>query len=85
MLDLDNTRKSEDDLLPVKQEFINLCDEFSEFSDYCAFFCESVSLQAFKDIPVDKICAQGVERFADSIKKKAQIFDVWLQRINTRL
>lgn len=85
MLDLDNTRKSEDELLAVKQELINLCDEFSEFNDYCAFFCESLSLQAFKSIPVDKTCAQGVERFADSIRKKAQIFDVWLQQINTRL
>lgn len=85
MLDLDQTQKSGEEILAIKREFVKLCDEFSEFNDYCSFFCASVSLQASNSMQIDKICAQGVERFAYSIRNKARLLDDWLQQINARM
>ena len=85
MLDIETKRKIDGQELSVRQEFLNLCDEFSEFNDYCAFFCESVSLNIAQCDSADKAYAQGVRRMSRSISDKAQLFDEWLQRINSGL
>lgn len=85
MLDIETKKKIDGQELSFRQEFLNLCDEFSEFNDYCAFFCESVSLNAAQSDSADKAYAQGVRRMSRSISDKAQLFDEWLQRINRRL
>ena len=84
MLDIETKRKIDGQELSLRQEFLNLCDEFSEFNDYCAFFCESVSLSAAQCDSADKAYVQGVKRISRSIRDKAQFFDEWLQRINSR-
>ena len=85
MLDLDNTQKPKDSNLTVGEEFRDLCDEFSEFNDYCAFFCESVSCQAVSGKQMDKVCAHGLERFAQSLRDKSQHFDKWLQELHLKI
>ena len=85
MLDIETKRKIDGQELSLRQEFLNLCDEFSEFNDYCAFFCESVSLHISRCDSADKAYAQGVRRMSRSVRDKAQLFDEWLQRINSRL
>ena len=85
MLGMDCVRKDIDEEPSLKQEFLNLCDEFSEFNDYCAFFCESVSLHTNQCEMADKIYAQGLKRFSRSVRDRAQFFDEWLQRINEKI
>lgn len=85
MLDIETKRKIDGQELSLRQEFLNLCDEFSEFNDYCAFFCESVSLHITQCDSADKAYAQGMKRMSRSISDKVQLFDEWLQRINSRV
>lgn len=80
-----NTQTLEDKPQDSKSGFVELCDEFSEYNDYCAFFCESVSLHAMSGKPMDKTCAQGLERFARAIRGKSQYFDNWLQELHVRI
>ena len=85
MLDIETKRKIDGQELSLRQEFLNLCDEFSEFNDYFAFFCESVSLNVAQCDSADRTYVQGVKRMSRSIRDKAQLFDEWLQRVNCRL
>ena len=85
MLDIETKRKIDRQELSLRQEFLSLCDEFSEFNDYCAFFCEPVSLHVAQCDSADKAYVQGVKRISRSISDKSQLFDEWLQRINCRL
>lgn len=85
MLSETNTQKLEDKSQEFKSGFIELCDEFSEHNDYCAFFCESVSLHAKSGKPIDKACAQGLERFARAMRDKSQYFDNWLQELHVKI
>ena len=85
MLELDKTQKLENKNLTAGEEFRDLCDEFSAFNDYCAFFCESVSLHAVSGVQMDKVCAHGLERFAQALRDKSQHFDNWLQELHVRI
>ena len=85
MLSQTDTQKLEDKPQEFKSGFIELCDEFSEYNDCCAFFCESISLHAISGKPMDKISAQGLERFAKFIRDKSQYFDNWLQELHVKI
>ena len=85
MLSQTDTQNLEDKPQEFKSGFIELCDEFSEYNDYCAFFCESISLHAISGKPMDKVSAQGLERFAKSIRDKSQYFDNWLQELHVKI
>ena len=85
MLNINNTQKSDEKFESVKSEFVGLCDEFSEFNNYCAFFCESASLHALSGRPLDKAYAHGLEYFARSIRDKSQYFENWLQELHVRI
>lgn len=66
---------------PLKAELLRLCDEFTEFNDYCAFFCESVSLYASQSAVLDGSSAFGMKRFSQCIKDRSQEFNDRLQAI----
>ncbi|ARU29444.1 hypothetical protein [Cellvibrio sp. PSBB006] len=85
MLDINNPPNPDDEPLSIKSEFVNLCDEFSAFNNYCAFFCESVSLHALSGKPMDKVSAHGLERFAQALRDKSQQFDNWLQELHVKM
>lgn len=85
MLDIDNNQKPDNEFLSLKNEFVNLCDEFSAFTNYCACFCESVSLHSLNDMQMDKVCAHGLGRFAHSLRNRCQFFENWLKDLHVRM
>lgn len=72
-------QESKDDSL--KTELLRLCDEFTEFNDYCAFFCESVGLYASQSVLQDGSGAFGMKRFSQCIKDRSQGLNDRLQAI----
>lgn len=72
-------QSSKDDVL--KDELLKLCDEFTEFNDYCAFFCDSVGLYASQSSVLDGSSAFGMKRFSHCIKDRSREFNDRLQAI----
>lgn len=81
MLDLHNTHKLDKTRLSPKEALLNLCDEFTEFNDCCAFFCESVSRIASDKELISVETAQGLKRFAYSLKAKSIALQCDLKKI----
>lgn len=79
------SKKTVGESLLHENEFIQLCDEYSEFNEYCAFFCEAVTLYALSNRTMDKASAHGLERFARSIREKSQHLDKWLQELHVKV
>lgn len=66
-----------------QEQLLNFCDEFSEFTDYSAFFCESVSAIVNDQNLIDKASSQGLKRYAQSLKDQSRRLQSWLQQIQT--
>lgn len=64
-------------------DLINFCDEFSEFNDYCAFFCDAVVLIASTNDQTDKQSNLGLERYAQSLKDRSHSLHAWIQLIQS--
>lgn len=81
MRELHETRKPTDAKISPTVNLVRLCDEFSEFNDYCAFFCKAASLIATDEEPLDGDAAEGLERYAYALQKKSQLLKRWLHEI----
>lgn len=62
-------------------QLLNFCDEFTEFNDYCAFFCDAAALIVANNDLIDKETTQGLKRYAQSLKDKSHYLKLWLQQI----
>lgn len=81
MLKFENTSPQENSNHELKNDFVKLCDQFSEFNDYCAFYCKaSGALLLHCEGETFKSCTYGAERFANILIQRSQYFDDWLHR-----
>ena len=81
MLEFEDTPSQENATASLRHDFVQLCDQFSEFNDYCAFYCKASSaLLVYVEGETFKSCTHGAERFANVLIKRAQYFDDWLHQ-----
>lgn len=69
----------------LKKELLTLYDEFSEFTDQCAFLCDAFAATAANYENLDKESAKGLDHNAYWLKQKVKGFKVRLQLLNSRL
>ena len=85
MLDFESS-PVQNDSPSVKQEVMQLSDQYSEFNDYCAFFCmASSSLLLNIETEINKSYAHGAVRFAYKLIERSQHIDDQLRHILQRL
>jgi hypothetical protein len=81
MLDF-NSNSSDESVQSIKQELTKLCDQYTEFNDYCAFFCAATSaLLLNTETETNKNYAQGAGRFAYQLIERSQYFEDRLQQL----
>lgn len=57
---------------PLSSHLLTLCDDFSEFDAYCAFFCDTVAcISSCKEEWLDDVSAQGLGLFSQWLKGRS--------------
>lgn len=74
MWEFNNTKSPEDGIQSIKSELVALCDQYIEFNDYCAFFCEASRFLIAADEAVGQSAVYGLERFSGQLIKRSQYF-----------
>lgn len=69
----------------LKKELLNLTDEFSEFTDQCAFLCDAFSSIAAKSEDIDQASVNGFDQQADWLKQEVQRFSLRLHQLQRQL
>ena len=75
MWEFNNTESPENSTRSIKQELVALCDQYGEFDDYCAFFCEASSLFIESDGDVFQSSVHDAQRFSAELIKRSQYFE----------
>lgn len=74
MWEFNNTKSPEDGIQSMKSELVALCDQYAEFNDYCAFFCDACSLFMLANEDTFQSSTHGAHRFSIQLIKRSQYF-----------
>jgi hypothetical protein len=66
----------------LKQDLLNLCDSFAEFSDQCTFLCDAFAAISARAETIDPHTANGIEHTARNLKQKVRELGADLNRLN---
>ncbi len=85
MWEFDDTDFSENEARTIRSELATICDQYAEFNDYCAFFCEASRFLIMSNDEVYQSCADGAQRFSTQLIKRSQYFKARLDYLLRRV
>ena len=62
-------------------DLVRLVDEFADFHDHCAFMCDAFASMAGDEDGLDPSTAEGVRRYSEWLKHRAQVLKQELRRV----
>lgn len=74
MWEFDDSELPENGTKTLKQELAALCDQYAEFNDYCAFFCNACSVLLLANEDAFQSSTHGAHRFSIQLIKRSQHF-----------
>jgi hypothetical protein len=81
----DTEQKSATGASSVRQDILQLYDEFAEFNDRCSFLCDAFAGIVANPEYIDENTIHGFSRYSDWLKHKIVEFKARLKHIHERL